>query len=351
MIRKYSLILTLALIVTTTLTAQTKKDTLPPFIGISYIPSLNWKIFVVNTSDGDYLKYKFDLNSMSSVEGNYAIQKIGLRFGLSANFENNYIGKAYQYAGYLNLKGFWLRIQSTKVSGVVNWSGELPAGPGYFASRNFSNKYFNIEILKSSKGFNNKSVMDQRMGFYFGLGYTSMGFPLKMSTLTTPGGRENQKFGKPAYDTLFTTKFYSACFGWNMLHQLCMSGGKTGYMWSPAKPFAVYANTQDKLGFGTGTVSNYGKSMAEALNPGYTFVNSKGFTVLVHYSLSLGLRYYRNAGPVFLLFAAGYDLEGAAILGFGGAADTNKDLGYDTNFFYLNHGVSFKLYISWMGSK
>ncbi|NOU19368.1 MAG: hypothetical protein HOO91_17570 [Bacteroidales bacterium] len=344
-----------ALIVPTSLFSQSKKDTLPAFLGVSYIPALKWKVFNLNDDDGKYLKYKFDINSQSSFEGNFALRRIGLRFGLSANVENNLVGKAYKYGGYINLKNYWLKLQSSEVSGVFTWSGQLPSTDGYFTSRKFSNKYFTVELIKTSNMYKHMAggaVMNRILGTYWGVGYTSMGFPMKFSTLVTPGGREHQKFGIPAYDTLFTAKFYSACFGFDILRQLCLTGGKLGSIpGRPAMRFGMYASTQDKIGFGTGKISDYGVNMAEALNPGKTFVKSNSFTALVHYSLSVGFRYYKNAGPVFLLFAAGYDLEGAAIMGFGGAADNNTDLGYDSSFFFINHGVSFKLYISWMGNK
>lgn len=362
MYKKLLLIFSILLFIVTCIPAQVKndtvktnviKDTIPAFFGFSYIPMLNWKVFSMTNVNGGYLRYKFTQNSQSSFEGNFAISRVGLRVGLSANLENNFIGKAYQYAGYINLKNYWLRLQSTRVSGVINWIGALP--PGYFSSRNFSTKYLNIEILKTSSAYKYMSggaEVNKILGTYWGIGFTSMGLPLKMNTLVTPGGREKQKFGVPAYDTLFTAKLYSACFGLDLLRQLCMTGGRlSSTSGKPAKHFGVYAATQDKIGFGTGIISDYGKSMAETMNPGYTFVNSRGFVGMVHYSLSLGFRYYRIIGPVFLLSALGYDLEGAAIINSGGAADTNKDLGYDANFFYLNHGVSLKLYISWIGNK
>src|SRR3989339_98486 len=327
-----------------------RKDTIPLFVNISYIPYLNWKIIGVNTSDGGELKYDFDVNSMTSVEGNFAIKKIGLRMGLSANIDNNYISKAYSYGGYLGIRNIWLRMQSSKVSGTYDWVGALPSGFGNIGR--FNNKYFTIEILKTSGAYKHMSgglSVNRVMGTYWGIGFTSMGFPMKVSTLVTPGGRENQQYGKPVYDTLYTAKFGTACFGFDMLRQLCFTEGNLSAIdGKPAMPFAVYATTQDKIGFGSGKVSDYAKNMAEELNPGLDMAKQSGFTTLVHYSLSVGVRYYKKLNPVFLLVAAGYDLEGAAVLTFAGAADTNKDLGYDTNFFYINHGFSVKLYISYM---
>ena len=315
---------------------------------------MNWTVFNMNNDDGKVLKYKFNINSQSSLEGNFGFNKIGLRLGFSANIENNLVGKAYQYGGYIGIKSFWLRIQKSKVSGTAYWTGD-PLPPGYLNKFNFNNKYLNIELLKSSNAYKHMAggvEMNRILGTYWGIGYTSMGFPLKISTLTTPGGRENQKFGHPAYDTLFNAKYYTACFGFDLLRQLCMTKGRISSIpGKPANHFGVYASTQDKLGFGPGKISNYGVSLAETLNSGYTVVSEKSFSTLLHYSLSVGFRYLVKVRPVFIIFAAGYDLEGASIINFGGAADTNKDLGFESSFFFINHGVSFKIYISWIGNK
>jgi len=335
---------------------EQRKDTLPPFFSLSYIPSLSWKIKNITNDDGDFLKYRFDANSLSSIEGNFGIRQIGLKLGVSANIENNMVGKAYRWGGYLGFRNYWLRLQTTTMSGEVTWEGQLPVG--FAREYTFSKKYLNVELLKT---FRKKRYIDgkwviipdeNQMGFYWGIGYTSLGMPVKMSTLVTPGGRENQKFGVPAYDNNFNAKFYTFAAGVDLLRNLSLTGGKYGLI--PGKApmrFAMYASTADKVGFGTGQLSDFGVRMAEALNPGLDFVSSKSFSVLVHYSLSAGFRYIVYARPVFLIFTAGYDLEGASVVPFGGAADTNKDLGYEYAFFYINHGVSFKLYISWIGKR
>ncbi|HOW20833.1 MAG TPA: hypothetical protein PLH74_04660 [Tenuifilaceae bacterium] len=319
------------------------QNNLPAYLGVSYIPELRWKVYFINhKSIGEPLSLNFDMTSMSSYEGNFGIRRLGVRMGVSAQTENNLIGKFYRWGGYLGFKNMLLRLQSSKMSGDLEWSGALP--PGYYANREFSNKYFNIDLLKTAKSgsaFND-------VGGYWGVGYTSMGYPVEISTLVTEGGRENQKFGMPAYDTLYSIKSYNICFGFDLLRQLCLTGGLEGF--APgrrAMRFAMYASTQDKVGFGPAKISDYGVSMAEALNPGRTAVTSKFFNVMVHYSLSLGLRYYIHPGPTVVIFALGYDFEGAMNAPFKGAADNAEDLGFDFLNYYLNHGVSFKIYLAW----
>lgn len=332
------------------------KDTLPAFIGVSYVPSLNWKVSFINHKTlGKPLSLKFDLSSMSSYEGNFGIRRIGLRLGISAQTENNLIGKAYKWGGYLGFRSFILKLQKSKISGTLIWNKEVDpiVFPGFIKSQKFSNEYFNIDLVKVAKKkryIDGKWVVDQmenQMGFYWGVGYTSIAYPIEISTLVTEGGRENQKFGNPVYDPKYSVKSYNIGFGFDLLRQLCLTGGRYGLNpGQPAMRFGMYASTQDKMGFGPGKITNYGVEMAEALNPGKTVVADKFFNVMVHYSLSLGFRYYVRTGPAAFIFAAGYDFEGAAMVPFGGAADTNKDLGFDFTGAFFNHGVSFKLFVA-----
>jgi hypothetical protein len=334
--------------------AQSKRDTIPPFIGVSYVPSRSWFVHHITSADGDFLKYNFKGTSMSSYEGSFGVSSLGMRFGLSAQVDDNIIGKVQRYGGYVGLKGFWIKLQGGSVAGSVNWLGELPLG--FSDSYSFNNKTFSIELLKT---FKKKRYIDGKwqvyreegqLGFFWGIGYHSFALPVKVTTLTTPGGRVNQQFGIPAYDTNFSGKYYTIGFGFDLLRQLSMSGGRYGL--SPGTPpmrFAIYASTQDKFGFGTGQLSDHARAMGEALNPDKTMVDTKGFSYGGFYYLSVGFRYLIYAKPVFIILATGYDLEGAGIINFGGAADTSTDLGYDTNMFYVNHGVSVKVYLSWVG--
>lgn len=330
------------------------RDTIPPFLGVSFAPSLKWYVHHINTGDGIYLNYNFKNSNSSYYEGSFGIRTIGARVGVSAQVDGNLIGKIYRYGGYFGLKGYWVKLQGGKVEGNTTWLGALP--PGFSSEHNFSNKFFSVELLKTFKkkryidGEWQLDPMENLMGFYWGIGYSSISLPVKLSTLTTPGGRENQVFGVPAFDTLFVGKYYTAGFGWDYLRQLCMVGGKYSIIQGqPAMRFGMYVATQDKVGFGSSELSNHAKEMGEALNPGKTMVGLKSFSVSVNYLLSVGFRYIITYKPAFVVIAAGYDLEGAGIVTFGGAADTSADLGYDTNIMYLNHGPSFKIYMSWVG--
>lgn len=334
--------------------AQEKKDTLPAFFGASYIPSVNWSVNFINHKDiGKPLTLNFDLTSMSTYEGNVGIRRIGLRMGISAQMENNLIGKVYRWGGYLGFRNMMLRLQSSKISGNYVWSGAIPALPAYSRTGVFSNSYTNIDIIKVGK---KKRYIDGKwvvmpgeniMGWYWGVGYTSFAHPIEISTLITDSDINHAKFGVPAYDPKYNIKTYNISFGFDLLRYLCLTGGRYGLNpGMPANRFAMYTSLQDKIGFGSGRVSNYGVSMAEILNPGREILTDKFFNVIVSGNISLGFRYYFRTGPAAYIFALGYDFEGAMMAPFSGAIKDNKDIGMEFLNFYFNHGVSFKFYIS-----
>lgn len=328
-------------------------DTIPAFIGIWNTPKMHWYInFIQHSAIGKPLAIEFNTSSMMSLEGNFAIRRIGLRLGLNANFENNMIGKAYRWGGYVGFKDYWLKIQRSSISGTLYWTGELPPGD-YQSQADFNNSYFNIDILKN---FKKKRYVDGKRqlyatdnsGIYWGFGYTSMGFPVELATLTTEGNfPDDLKFGKPAYDKFYKIKSFNISGGFDLLRQLCMVGGRYGSI--PGKPpmrLAVYVSTEDRLGFGSGKLTSYGVSMAEALNPGRKVSSPSFFNGNVHYFLSLGLRYFIKSGPSLIVFAVGYDFEGTAFFPFGAKTRKKEDLGLDFSGIIFNHGLTFKMYIA-----
>ena len=353
--KKIIALLLLAWFFNQSLNAQ-DRDTLPAFITYSYIPVLKWKVMhISNLLEApsskyyvkQYLDYSFNRNAQSSIEGNFGIKRIGLRMGVSADMDNNLIGKASKYGGYLGFKNFWLRLQTGNIAGTVNWTGENLGG--FLTTYRFSGKYTNIELLKTSgmyKHMAGGAQQNKHLGTFYGFGYTTLSIPFEFETTVTPGGRENQVYGTPFFDPNFKLNFYTFIVGWDMLRQFCLTGGRFGLVRNPAPRFGMYLNFNDKFGFGTGTLSDIGTNNAHAQNPGYTLAKTKSFTFWSGGNMSVGFRYFYSNKKFFILSAVGYDVEGFFLLG-GPAADTNTDLGYEVMPFILNHGFSFKVSIAY----
>lgn len=184
-------------------------------------------------------------------------------------------------------------------------------------------------------------------GFFYGFGYTTLSIPIEFEAMVTPGGRENQVYATPFFDPNFKSSYYTLLFGYDMLRQLCLSGGRFGLLSSPAPRFGMYASNNNKFGLGPGTLSDIGINNAHAQNPGYTLAKTKSLMIWDGMNFTKGFRYYYANRKFFLLAAVGYDLELFILSEIGSFAETNTDLGYDCDPFILDHGFSFKVCIAY----
>lgn len=301
------------------------------YFGYSVIPKSRWSTFTIQNKDEILFKPDFDINSMTSIEGNFAIRRIGANLGISAQVDDNFIGKIYRYGGIIGLKGFALRMQTSKISGFAKWNGETNGGY-YPSSVAFDEKFTAIDLIKS-------------FGLiYLGVGYQSYGMPLQLSLYIHDSGHSySVRDGNPAYDVKSKGKSYNFSFGMDLLRDASVNGG-AGY-----SKFAVYVQTFDKFGFGTTHISDEAVEMAEALNPGCTFVDTrKPFSAFVDYYASLGVRYIQDFGSTVLILGVGYDFEGLVYIPYGKSylKVNNNEMVANINGGFINHGISVKMYIS-----
>lgn len=306
---------------------QSEQRYVPFFVGVSTIPSNGWGVNSV-IGQKQWLKYDFNATSLTTYEGIITGRRIPFKLGVNAQFENNPIGKIHRFAGYLGLKRTTLRIQTGSMQGDARWSGaDIPTLPDTFS---FDNKYVNIDLLYHPK----------KVGAfgYIGIGYTSMRLPIQLNTLITSGGRENQDYGAAVFDADFRVKMYSFLFGFDLINTEVFD-------LQQRKGFGVFIATQDKVGFGPGLVSEGAEDAAELMNPGRTSVGRNLFSGLVEYNLSLGPKYSFDIGRAKMIIAAGYEIAGATIFVFGGAASASSELGYDPSFNYWRYGFVFKAYL------
>lgn len=300
-------------------------------VGISYVPSNNWGVNSIIGQE-QWLKYKFSATALTTYEANYSIKKFPLKLGVNAEFENNLVGKAYRFAGYVGIKRIMIRIQTGLIKGTATWTG-TPID-GVITEFPFNNRYTNIDLLLLPK--KEKSGIQ-----YYGIGYTSLKLPIQVNTLITSGGKENQKYGNAVFDSLYTIKAYSFLFGFDLITAEAMnpSSFKGG--------FGAFVATQDKAGLGMCYMTKEAVQRAELVNPGKTAVTSSLFSALVEYNISAGLKYSHRIGKGVIIAAAGYDFGGAMVGNFSGAAVTNTDLGFDPSIFYWHHGFLLRIFAGW----
>ncbi|HUX53992.1 MAG TPA: hypothetical protein VMV56_06240 [Williamwhitmania sp.] len=325
-----SLYLNLAVAQDTT-SNKTDSQKLLRLVGISYVPSNSWGVNSIIGQE-QWLKYKFSATALTTYEANYSIKKFPLKLGVNAEFENNLIGKAYRFAGYVGIKRIMIRIQTGLIKGTATWTG-TPID-GAITEFPFNNRYTNIDLLLLPK--KEKSGIQ-----YYGIGYTSLKLPIQVNTLITSGGKENQKYGNAVFDSLYTIKAYSFMFGFDLITSEAMNPG------SFKGGFGAFAATQDKVGLGMCYMTKEAVERAELVNPGRTAVTSSLFSALVEYNLSAGIKYSHRMGKGIIIAAAGYDFGGAMVANFSGAAVTSTDLGFDPSLFYWHHGFLVRIFAAW----
>lgn len=306
-------------------------NTLQRLFGVAYVPANKWGVYSIIGQE-QWLKYKFSANALTTYEATFSLPKFPVRLGVNAQVENNLIGKAYKFAGFIGIKKLMLRIQSGKMSGTAEWTGSpIPGAPHTFP---FNNKYTNIDLLYLPSGRRNNL-------FYFGIGYTSLRMPIQVNTLITAGGKENQKYGVAVFDSLYSAKAYSFMFGFDLISSEAQNPGAFRGGWG------AFAATQDKFGGGMCKMSSDAVARAEAVNPGRKATATSLVSALIEYNLSVGVKYSHRIGKGIIIGAVGYDFGGAMLANFTGAASTSSDLGFDPGIFYLHHGLLFRIYVGW----
>ena len=311
------------------------QDNTPFFLGVSYVPSNSWGVYSI-IGQKQFLKYDFDANSMSTWEGSISGKKIPIKLGVNAQFEDNLVGKMSKYSGYLGFKRTFIRIQTGKISGAANWTGNAtPISPEF----SFNYRYTNIDLLVNIK------KMFSNTGF-IGFGYTSLKVPIQVNTLKTLTDQAHQKYAVPVFDKEFSIKAYSFLFGFDLMRSEAIL--KKSPFGGTSKPgFGFFAATQDKFGLGMSYLSDEAILNAESVNPGLKSVGGNLFSALVEYQGSMGLKWSTKIGQSMLIIGVGYEISGAMVANFSGAAKHPSDLGYDPSLFYYRHGIIFRSFFSW----
>ncbi|MDD4003647.1 MAG: hypothetical protein PHW69_00400, partial [Elusimicrobiaceae bacterium] len=189
-----------------------KAPSVETLAGFSIVPNNQWKTgqFV---SYEDYLSVDFDATALTTYEGSIWHNKTGLKLGISADVENNVIGKLNRFMGFLGYKRFILRVQNGRLRGTAYWTG--PAVAGQPGSTKFDNKYTNIDLLYWMKGGSN--------GMYWGLGYNEYALPVQVNAELYSASRGEIVYGNAVYQDNMEYKTYTAMFGFDTMTGAAMN--------------------------------------------------------------------------------------------------------------------------------
>lgn len=316
--------------------SENKQDYSPFLLGVSYVPSNSWGFYSI-IGQKQYLKYDFDATSMTTWEGTISGKRLPFKLGINLQFENNLVGKLYKYSGYLGFKRTFIRIQTGKLSGTSDWTGG--AIPNYTSNFPFSSRYTNIDMLMYVKKFLATTS-------FIGLGYTSLRIPIQVNTLKTATDQAHQEYAVPVFDKDFSIKAYSFLFGFDLIQSEAIL--KKSPIGTGTKPgFGFFATTQDRFGLGMCKLTSEAISKAEEVNSGLKSVGGNLFSALVEYQGSMGLKWSTDIGKARLILGVGYEVSGAMVANFSGAAKKSTDLGFDPSLFYYRHGVILRAFFSW----
>lgn len=298
-------------------------------LGVSIIPSANWSVSDVMTDNKD-MTYRWEATNFTSYEGSFKFKKY--IFGVNFEVEDNFIGKAEKYMGYLGYDNMHLRYQSGRLKGAVDWKGQL--GTGMSSSFDFDSKFTHVDLIRwLEKG--------SAIG-YIGASYTSFDAPVEVSTLITNTDQAHQKFGIPVYDKKYEVRAYSFIFGLDT-----MGDAIRGQYLGGGEGFGFMAVGQDRIGFGNGKISEDVVVAAESLNPGRKFTERNSFIGFLENDTTFGMQYTKTYGKATLCAGLGYNIMFVFVVPFSGAAKNPADLGYDTSFDLFRHGPVFRLYALW----
>lgn len=158
--------------------------------------------------------------------------------------------------------------------------------------------------------------------FYFGLGYTSYQLPTQLECLVLSPSEVPYLFFLIWFDTLY----------------------------SAFMQVESIMNTGDRFGAGLSDISDEAKAWVEAANPGRQLYDSHQFTMMVDYSLTLGLRWTGDVCPARLGLGVGYSVGGQVIMAMSSSFQPISRVDQveaSPNLYLAHHGLIFKVSASW----
>ncbi|MEA2081597.1 MAG: hypothetical protein U9O97_02520 [Elusimicrobiota bacterium] len=290
-----------------------------------------------------YLKYDFDADSFTSYEGALTDSKTGLNIGITAEIDDNIVGKINKFSGYLGVKSLMLRLEHGKMKGTASWIGSSVTAMAQQVK--FDSSYNNISLVK----WIGKVPVD-----YVGISYVTLGLPIQIDTMYTDSDKTKQRYGNPVYDKDFEAKIYAFSLGFDTLVTplIFPDAAERSELYKQmaaskkeSKGLGFFCSMQDLFGLGSARVSDEALAFAEAANfdGGRKAVDGKHTVAYVAMNLSLGLQYsVKN----HIALGLGYNWAVTSLLPFGGGADNNTELGYTYRFNLLRHGPILRAYFA-----
>lgn len=308
---------------------QTKETKTEPnfksIVGIAVMPHAWWSSGQAFRADGysQSLDYDLDPNAFTTYEGSLW-HKSGFSAGLSADVDNNIVGKLDRLLGFLGYKGLLLRVSGGKIEGTATWDGAPVVGQPQKAD--VKTKYQSVELMYAPDPM-----------WYIGVSYTKYDMPVEIQSLTK-NRYGNTAIANMVYDPEAEFKTYGFIFGFDNMNTNLL-GKKEG--------FDLWAFTQDTFFAGTVKFNNEGLNRLREANPTKTLKDKNSyFTLGVQFDVTIGLQWVKTLGWTRLALGAGYNFSGRALSNLTGGPDSTREIVPDTSPYLFHHGPVIKAAMS-----
>jgi len=293
------------------------------------------------------LSYHFASDAYTRLEGNLALSDLGISMGASAEVDNNAIGAANKYMGYIGLKQFYLRAGGGQLRGTTTWSGvkdsRLPV------SSSFNTRYSNVDLLIWFKHF----LGVPGLPAFVGVGYTSFNLPVEIKAWESPDKGHTWRQLTSVYDPDYKVHLYNVLFGFDTFTS-SMLYPDTDMMAAnnPSKEgWGMFFATEDRFGIGPATISPNAFQAAQALNknlnPLYSATSDSSNYWLIQNDTSLGVKWTKNLGSARLALGLGYGVSLLIGEAFQGVPSSPTQVTLQPEECFLNHGPIARMYMRW----
>jgi len=244
-----------------------------------------------------FVDYDIEPALFTAVEGDLAVNSLGLKFGTDLEFDNNAVGRLSRISGLIGFKKLYFRAQSGDYAGTAFWKGQHPSG--FSRKADFDYRFRQADAMY----YTNKSI-------YIGLRYTTFQSPVEVY-------KDFPRAGVSFFDPEYKFNYYSFTFGFDTFFQ------ESPFLNYSGEGFDLFIVTNDGFGIGKAKLSNVGEE-AGTLIFGEPYSATEFISAAIQYELALGLKYRKVFDSSRLSIGAGYSFFGMMITSYAKAG--GKDI-------------------------
>lgn len=319
--------------------------------GVGIVPRNSWisgTFWSLVRSDEHFNRLRYDLEATAFTSYSVSVYfpLAGLGFGVNLDTDDSFIGEVQRLMGYLSIGGFMGRIQASTLQGTARWVNadydDFADYPAHPRETPIDSTYLNVDLLKALNGNGGDLAI--------GIGFTSFRLPVQLDLQTLSADGEAASPWNWTYQEDMEFRVYSVLFGMNdPLDTVAMGLPDDERSFTRRPGLNLWLYTMDRFGLGLARVSDYEKSVIEAINPSYSLEGQDSLVMMVDIDMTLGLRWMGNLGTARIGLGLGYRLGGQMILclPLTGSPDSSSSITAAPDFYLARGGFILKGSVSW----